>query len=131
MIFYLDRLTALKETYCISNEIRDVLIQISNLKISEMISSRVGLCLILIKNPDEWPSDIPIWFKEKYSLTAENEYNMLLQATFFACELKTSLEKKYLSNDLCDPSPDYLYFALYFIEEDAVKFTNALKRIWW
>jgi len=149
---YLTRLTMLNETYRRSNEIQPVLIQIFNLRLNEIISNRAGLCLIIIEKPDEWPTDIPIWFKNEYSLTAENEYNMLLQATLFGppagnilyrsllsnqsdeiidkfvCELKTSLKNKYLTDDFCDPSPDYIYLTLNFTEIEPTRFANALSR---
>ncbi|CAF1025354.1 unnamed protein product [Adineta ricciae] len=139
--------------YNVSDEIQLSLTELSSSTSSSemLIPIRAGFCLIFAK---KWSMDsisMSNVFGNKWEMTIEKEYNILLQQTLyeryyryreniihfisihsteiletFVTELKNSLENRsYLS----DPLPDYIEIANQFTKDNLDKFKNAMQKI--
>lgn len=136
---YLSKLKQFEITYDVSDKIQQTLTELFTKSETKMISIRAGLCLIFAEQPEKPVNEIPHWFKDKYKLTVENEYDMLLQQTLFenddseffrrseianyilshstkvlkkfVCELNDVLKRE--CNNYCssDPLPNYVQIA--------------------
>jgi hypothetical protein len=128
----------------LSDGIQEILTKLFTQGSTKVISSRASLCLIIIEEYNEWFIEIPNWFKEKWSLTDDDEYNLLLQQTLFSdmkisylsdkildkfiCELNRDLDNKCSTNYSSDSSPNYIQIANYFNTRDFKRFQSALKK---
>jgi hypothetical protein len=140
----------------ISNEMQDLLTTLIDTSSSEVISIRAALCLILSQNKKIKSDKTWDWFKNKWNITPEKTYQILLQQILyeegivsetslnelveylktyssellgtFINELYNYLCNKENVNYLSNPIPDYISIALKISTDNFDAFRKTLQK---
>ncbi|CAF1311602.1 unnamed protein product [Rotaria sordida] len=139
----------------ISDKMQYLLTNLFENSSSQIISIRAALCLIFIEQRNIMSTTVMNWFRNKWNITSEKRYNILLQQPLYTEAIYLSYETvdevvKHINSDelidrfifdfynylysehsnsynLFEYSPYYVHIALTIIKENFNRFCNAVK----
>ncbi|CAF3991498.1 unnamed protein product [Rotaria sp. Silwood1] len=147
------RLELLRENSNVPNEIKEILTNICEQFFPETLSIRASFCLIFMEVLSKGHHLVLNWFKNKWDITSETTYQILLQQTLyratnnfygldeivehfhihpesvntFVINLYDDISNKNNNEYIQDPVPNYLHIANFICKQHSKKFCDAVR----